>query len=85
MLQEGPLKADEANAKQTLSRRLRVAEQTLENVLNEFFTLSEKGWEHSRCNAEIAKFQAKSDKAKEAGRLGGKGKQANAKQTPSER
>jgi uncharacterized protein YdaU (DUF1376 family) len=85
MLQEGPLKAHQADAKQTLSRRLRVAEQTLENVLNEFFTLTEKGWEHSRCNAEIAKFQAKSDKAKEAGRLGGKGKQSNAKQTPSER
>jgi uncharacterized protein YdaU (DUF1376 family) len=85
MLQEGPLKADEANAKQTLSRRLRVAEQTLENVLNEFFTLTEYGWEHARCDAEIAKFRAKSERAKEAGRLGGKGKQANAKQTPSKR
>jgi len=84
MLQEGPLQANEANAKQTLSRRLRVDEQTLQSVLNEFFTLTESGWEHTRCNAEIARFRAKSEKAKAAGTLGGKGKQANAKQTLSE-
>jgi uncharacterized protein YdaU (DUF1376 family) len=85
MLQEGPLQDDEANAKRTLSRRLRVDEQTLQNVLNEFFTLTENGWEHTRCNAEIARFRAKSEKAKAAGTLGGKGRQANAKQTLSKR
>jgi uncharacterized protein YdaU (DUF1376 family) len=89
MMQEGPLGDGLADAKRTLSRRLRVDEQTLENVLEEFFTLTENGYEHARCNAEIAKYQAKSDKAKQAGRLGGTRKAskrlANAKRTLSER
>jgi uncharacterized protein YdaU (DUF1376 family) len=89
MMQEGPLGDGLADAKRTLSRRLRVDEQTLENVLEEFFTLTENGYEHARCNAEIAKYQAKSDKAKQAGKLGGTRKAskrlANAKRTPSER
>jgi uncharacterized protein YdaU (DUF1376 family) len=89
MIQEGPLGGGEANAKRTLSRRLRVDEQTLSIVLDEFFFLTENGYEHARCNAEIAKYKTKSDKAKEAGRLGGSRKgskrKANAKQTLSER
>jgi uncharacterized protein YdaU (DUF1376 family) len=89
MMQEGPLLASEANAKRTLSRRLRVDEQTLQSVLDEFFVLTENGWENARCEEEIAKFQAKSTKAKEAGRLGGKRsgskRQANAKRSLSER
>lgn len=82
---EGPLPAD----KRTLSKRLRVDEQTLENILREFFELMEDGWHHSRCDDEIAHYKAKSEKAKKAGSLGGKakssGRKANAKRTLSER
>lgn len=82
---EAPLAFD----KQTLSKRLRVSEQTLSNVLSEFFIDTPEGWRHKRCDAEIARYKAKSEKAKRAGSLGGlaksSGRQANAKRTPSKR
>lgn len=84
MLQEGPL----ANDKRTLSKRLRVSEETLDSVLSEFFELTENGWVQNRCEAEIAAFSAKSEKAKKAGSLGGqrKAQQAEpAKRTLSKR
>lgn len=82
---EAPL----ANAKQSLSKRLRVNEDVLSDVLQEFFEEREDGWHHRRCDREIEKYQAKSEKAKKAGSLGGMAKKAlpkaNAKRTPSER
>jgi uncharacterized protein YdaU (DUF1376 family) len=84
-LDNGPL----ADAKQTLSRRIRTDEQTLTEVLTEFFVLVDGYWHHSRCDIEIARFKAKSEKAKIAGSQGGKAKsserKANAKRTLSER
>lgn len=80
---EAPLALD----KRTLSKRLRVDEQTLSDVLKEFFVETPEGWKHARCDAEIARYKAKSEKAKAAGALGGAAKsskrQANAKRTPS--
>jgi len=82
---ESPL----ANAKQSLSKRLRVNEDVLSEVLVEFFEELEDGWHHRRCDREIERYQAKSEKAKKAGSLGGMAKkaapQANAKRTLSER
>ena len=85
---EAPL----ANAKRSLSRRLRVDEHSLQTVLDEFFYLTDEGWRNKRCDEEIAKFHSKEDKAREAGRRGGQEKssdaskrQANAKQTLSKR
>lgn len=84
-LDGGPL----ADAKQTLSRRVRTDEQTLSEVLSEFFILRDGYWHHARCDREIERYKAKSEKAKIAGSLGGKAKtsvrQASAKQTPSVR
>lgn len=68
------------NEKQLLSKRLRVAEQVLSEVLTEFFTLTEKGWEQAKCERVIAKYQTTSQKRKEAGSQGGRG---NTKQKPS--
>jgi uncharacterized protein YdaU (DUF1376 family) len=82
---ECPLSPD----KRTLSKRLRVNEDVLSEVLAEFFFEDLDGWRHCRCDKEIARYQAKSEKAKFAGSLGGKAKnskpQANAKRTLSER
>jgi uncharacterized protein YdaU (DUF1376 family) len=81
---EAPLTLD----KRTLSKRLRVNEDVLSEVLAEFFFEDADGWHHARCDKEIARYQAKSEKAKFAGSLGGKAKkpnkQANAKRTLSE-
>lgn len=82
---EAPLASD----KQTLSKRLRVSEQTLSAVLAEFFIETPEGWRHKRCDEEIERYKVKSEKAKRAGSLGGlaksSGRLANAKQTPSKR
>ena len=82
---EAPLAAD----KRMLSKRLRVNEDVLSEVLAEFFFQDADGWRHVRCDKEIARYHAKSEKAKIAGSLGGKAKKeaqkANAKRTPSER
>lgn len=81
------------NDKRMLGKRLRVDEETLSAVLNEFFILRADGWHHTRCDAEIAKYQARSAKAKQSGTLGGMaGKKrtgrvrlANARRTLTER
>ena len=55
-LREGPLPADiEATAKLV---RMRSMKADVESVLKEFFTLTEAGWTHSRCEAEIEKARA---------------------------
>ena len=38
--------------------------QAVESVLREFFALAEDGWRHKRCDEEIARFRAKSEKAR---------------------
>lgn len=64
-LREGPLPADiEATAKLV---RMRSMKADVESVLNEFFTLTEDGWRHSRCDAEIEKMQDKQAKARASG------------------
>jgi len=60
--------------KQLLSKRLRVAEQVLAEVLKEFFTLTEKGWEQAKCERVLAKYQATSKARQIAGSQGGRGK-----------
>lgn len=40
----------------------------VEQVLNEFFTESEQGWSHSRCDAEIAKYHGNKEAKSAAGR-----------------
>lgn len=56
-LREGPLPADvQATAKLI---RMRSMISDVESVLNEFFTLTENGWMHMRCEIEIEHMQAK--------------------------
>jgi len=74
-LDNGPL----ADAKQTLSRRIRTDEQTLVEVLQEFFVLRDGYWHHSRCDIEIARFKSKSEKAKIAGLQGARPKKSEAR------
>ena len=41
-------------------------------VLSEFFTLSDDGWHHARCDAEIAAFHAKAEVNRVVGKKGGR-------------
>lgn len=63
---------------QSVTRRLRLVTQeeatALSNVLNDFFYLSELGWNHKRIDIEIADYHYKCDKNKENGKKGGRPK-----------
>jgi uncharacterized protein YdaU (DUF1376 family) len=61
-LREGPLPADIQVTAKLVRMRSMVAD--VEAVLREFFTLTDGGWRHSRCDAEIEKMQDKQAKAR---------------------
>ena len=62
-LREGALPADiQATAKLV---RMRSFIADVESVLNEFFTLTDAGWVHKRCDAEIERMQDKQQKQRE--------------------
>ncbi len=63
-LREGPLpRATEEVAKLI---RMRGQVETVNAVLSEFFTVTESGWSHTRCDYEISEAQSKRTKAKES-------------------
>ena len=59
---EGPLPADVAACARQIRMKSHLSE--VEQVLREFFVLTETGWSHSRCDAEIARMIDKSAKAR---------------------
>jgi uncharacterized protein YdaU (DUF1376 family) len=59
---------------QRVSRRLRMGSDVVESVLNDFFTKSENGYKHERCDYEIAEFHRKGDIARANGKKGGRRK-----------
>jgi uncharacterized protein YdaU (DUF1376 family) len=61
-LREQPLPADIQTAAKLVRMRSMAAD--VESVLNEFFTLTEDGWRHSRCDAEIERMRDKQTKAR---------------------
>lgn len=60
--------------------RMREHADDVQQVLSEFFTLTDEGWTSARCSREIEDYHAKADKARANGKLGGRPK----KQTKSE-
>lgn len=77
----GPLSADPKRLARIARLTPRDATQTLRLIV-EFFDVSNGTWIHWRVEEELNRARAKSLKAQESGRMGGK---ANAKRTPSER
>lgn len=61
--------------------------KAVDSVLSEFFALTDAGWSQDRCDAEIAKYRDKQDKAKRSAsaRWGKAERNANAMRTHSER
>jgi uncharacterized protein YdaU (DUF1376 family) len=49
-------------------RKCRIPEKLGENILLEFFTRTDDGWVHKRCDAEIARYHAKKEQASKAGK-----------------
>ena len=74
-LREGPLPADiQATAKLV---RMRSMAADVESVLREFFTLTDDGWRHSRCDSEVEKMQDKQAKARASAAVSVSVRQAN--------
>ena len=49
-----------------LSRRLRLGQDVIKNVLRDMFVESDDGWVHHRCDSEIAKYHSKAESARKA-------------------
>ena len=62
---------------QWVARRIRVETEVLQNVLNDFFTLTENGWEHERCEAELEHYRMIQERNKINGSKGGRPKSKN--------
>jgi len=79
-LDEKPLPTDITKLMRSHSIRNADEEQSLKNVLSDFFELTKKGYIHKRCDATIAQYHGKSDKARASAlaRWGNKDKGSNA-------
>jgi uncharacterized protein YdaU (DUF1376 family) len=73
-----------ANAMRLICARNADEMQAVETVLNEFFIKTNTGYAHKRCDAEIERFHAKSQKAKASADARWKPTNANAMRTHSE-
>jgi uncharacterized phage protein (TIGR02220 family) len=65
-LEESPLPKDDAKLMRLLCVRSADEKQALCNVLADFFILTEKGYEHARCDKELGRIYDKSDAARKA-------------------
>ena len=59
---------------QWVARRLRVATEALQSVLNDFFVQSEQGWRHPKCDLVIREYHEMAEKNRRNGKLGGRPK-----------
>jgi uncharacterized protein YdaU (DUF1376 family) len=71
-LDEQPLSLDNRTLFRRLSAKSEIEQQAVLDVLAEMFTQTAEGWVHKRVEREIAQFKAKSQQAREAGKLGGR-------------
>ena len=81
---EGPLPADVERIAKLI--RMRDHAAIVRDVLNEFFVLTDDGWRHKRCDAELMRKQEKAEKARtSAEKRWHGGNDANAQTKESER
>lgn len=63
---EAPLTVDLKALQRFVRARTREEQQAVETILAEFFHCEGDGWHHKRCDAEIQRYQQKSQKARES-------------------
>lgn len=64
---------------QWVARRIRVASEVVQIVLEDMFELTEDGWKHARCEADIEEYQRNAERNRENGRRGGRPKSVSKK------
>jgi uncharacterized protein YdaU (DUF1376 family) len=79
-LREGPLPADIQTTAKLVRMRSMMAD--VGSVLREFFTLTEAGWRHKRCDEEVARMQDKQAKARASAHVSVSVRRAKAQQAP---
>lgn len=84
-LDESPLPKDKSQCMRLVCVRSADEIQAFENVLADFFKLTERGYEHERCKKELGRIYDKSDKAREAAKKRWANNDADAMQTHSGR
>ena len=73
-LSESPIPKETQQVIRRLSARTQDEINAVEIILNEFFELTEEGWNHKRCDQEISAYQHKSHISRENGKKGGRPK-----------
>ena len=66
---------------QWVARRIRVAAEVVEIVLQDMFERTEDGWKHARCEADIADYHKSAQRNRENGKRGGRPKSVGNKPT----
>lgn len=69
---EGPLPTDPVEVANLIGAFTPEEVAAVQHVLGRFFTPTDEGWWHSRCDEEIRKYQAHVAAARENGKLGGR-------------
>lgn len=73
-INESPLPKDLRAVCRLVCARSKDEREAVELILEEFFLLTDEGWRNTRCDLEIGAAQAKAEKNRELGRLGGRPK-----------
>ena len=79
---EAPIPGDIAQACRLVRATSKEERAAVETVLREFFALMEDGWHQSRCDGEIAAYQARVAHNREVGKRGGRPRKAQAPKEP---
>ena len=78
---EGPLPSDTRAIYRKIKADTEDRRAATDAVLSEFFTLTEEGYRHEKCDERIAKFYQTSKSASERGKAGAAAKKARAQLT----
>lgn len=73
-LSEKPITLETQTVFRGLCARTQDEQNTVELILKEFFTLTENGWVHARCDRELSIYHAKCERNREVGKQGGRPK-----------
>ena len=79
---ELPISCDVGDACRLVRAVSKEQRQAVESVLREFFTLRDDGWHQKRCDADVARFQAKAERNREVGKLGGRPRKVETQKEP---
>lgn len=82
-LKESPLPREPAEVARLIRMRSHVAE--VEQILREFFTLSDDGWTNKRADDEISKMRDKQNKARQSGLASAAARSGNVRSTSVQR